>query len=517
MSETLLEKLLNFYHISYDEYLYLTKEVSLDNFDNGHHFDRMEDAIKLVKEVLAHKGKITIYGDYDADGIMGTSILVKTFEYIGVAVDYYIPNRYQDGYGLTLKYAEECEKKGYELVIMVDNGISAFEPIKYLKECGIKTLVLDHHQVQDKIPEADVICHPTYSNYGNIASSGAYTAFIFSINLLGRVDKYLSILASISLISDMMPLQEYNRNLLRSVFAIYKKEEFLQIDLLLDNEKFDENSIGMKLAPRINSIGRLCEDNTIVNVVKFLTTSDEDFILNYFEYIIEMNDERKNITKKDAESLDIDSKEKAIVLLGDYKEGMIGLIANSIVNKYHVPTIVLCKSIDGLKGSARAPEGYDIVKIFNSLSDILTDFGGHALAGGCSLNEENFKMFKQRFIDAVTSQEVVYVPQQVIDLSFSEVNYENYELIQSFSPFGESWKAPCFRIKHIKTDALTFSRDEKHIISKVGDNLKIVGFGFSKNAVRENKFINIIGTIKKSVYLGKTTLEFSFSEIEKYN
>ena len=250
--------------------------------------------------------------------------------------------------------------------------------------------------------------------------------------------------------------------------------------------------------------------------MRFLTTSDEDFILNYFEYIIEMNDERKSITKKDAESLDIDSKEKAIVLLGDYKEGMIGLIANSIVNKYHVPTIVLCKSIDGLKGSARVPEGYDIVKIFNSLSDILTDFGGHALAGGCSLNEENFEMFKQRFIDAVTSQEVVYVPHQVIDLSFSEVNYENYELIQSFSPFGESWKAPCFRIKHIKTDVLTFSRDEKHIISKVGDNLKIVGFGFSKNAVRENKFINIIGTIKKGTYFGKTYLEFSIKEIEKY-
>ena len=468
MSESLLNKLLDFYHISYDDYLSITKEVSLDNFDNGHKFDQMDDAVKLVREVIDHHGKITVYGDYDADGIMGTSIIVKSFQYLGINIDYYIPNRYQDGYGLTLKYAEKCVKEGYELVILVDNGISAFEPIKFLKKHGVKTLVLDHHQVQEEIPDADVICHPIYSNYGKISSSGAYTAFIFSINLLGRVDKYLSVLASISLISDMMPLLEYNRNLLRSVFATYKKREFLPIDYLLDGEALDENEIGMKLAPRINSIGRLVDDETICNVVKFLTTDDEEFILNYFEYVVDMNTERKNITKKDAEELIVDPNQKAIVLLGDYKEGMIGLIANSIVNKYHVPTIVLCKSIDGLKGSARAPEGYDIVKIFNSLSDILTDFGGHSLAGGCSLNESDYDIFKERFIAEVTSQEVVYVPHPVIDIAFSEVNYENYELIQSFSPFGESWEAPSFRIKHIKTDVLTFSRDEKHIICKVG-------------------------------------------------
>lgn len=517
MSESLLEKLLDFYHINYEEYLSLTKDVSLDNFAIGHKFDQMEDAVKLVKEICDKHGKITVYGDYDADGIMGTSIIVKMFQYEGINIDYYIPNRYVDGYGLTMKYAEECVKNGIDLVIMVDNGISAFEPIKYLKNHGIKTLVLDHHQIQEVLPEADVICHPIYSNFGNVSSSGAFTAFMFSISFLGRVDKYLSILASISLISDMMPLLEYNRNLLRSVFKIYKKNEFLPIDLLLDNEPLDENNIGMKLAPRINSIGRLCEDSSICYIVKFLTTDDKDFILNYFDYILSINEERKNITKKDAEELVIDSNQKAIVILGNYKEGMIGLIANSIVNKYHVPTIILCKSIDGIKGSARAPEGYDIVKIFNSLSDILTDFGGHALAGGCSLKEKDFEIFKERFVAEVTSQEVVYVPHPAIDIAFSEVNYENYELIQSFSPFGESWLAPSFRIKHIKTDALTFSRDEKHIITKISDNLKLVGFGLSKNFVRENKFINIIGTIKKNVYYGKTFLDFSITDIEKYN
>ena len=516
MNKSLLEKLLDFYHISYDDYLNITREVNPSTFKDNRNFDGIEKAVSLVKEVIDHKGKIIIYGDYDADGIMGTSILVKMFEYLDVVVDYYIPSRYLDGYGITVNHAQRFIDNNYELVITVDNGISAFEAIKLLKEHGVKVLILDHHQVQEEVPPADAICHPTYSHFGEIASSGAFTAFVYSISLLGYIDKYLSILASISLISDMMPLLGYNRDLLRSTFKDFKKGEFLPIDLLSDGDDFNENTIGMKIAPRINSIGRLCEDDSIGEIVNFFTSNDKNFILNYYQYIVSMNESRKEVTKKDSETLKVEPNQKAIILLGDYKEGVIGLIANSIVNKYHVPTIVFCKSIDGYKGSARSPEGYDIVKIFNSLSQYLTTFGGHALAGGCSLKEEDFEAFKKGFIDYVSSCEVEYVPHPVIDLAFSEVNFENYELIQSFSPFGESWQAPTFRIKHIKTDVLTFSRDEKHIVTKVGEYLKLVGFNFSKKEIREMPFINIIGTLRKSEYYGKTNLEFNIKEIEEY-
>ncbi|MCR4911820.1 MAG: DHH family phosphoesterase [Bacilli bacterium] len=516
MNKSLLEKLLDFYHISYEEYQELTKPVTLDSFCDGHRFDDIDKAVSLVKEVINNKGKIVIYGDYDADGIMGTSILTKMFQYLDVVVSYYIPNRYQDGYGITLKHAQEFIDEGFELVITVDNGISAFEPIKLLKDNGVKVLILDHHEVQETVPNADAICHPTYSHFGLTASSGAFTAFIYSISLLGRVDKYLATLASISLISDMMPLLDYNRNLLRAVFNSYKPGEFLPIDLLADGEKLDETVIGMKVAPRINSIGRLCEDSSIGDIVKYFVSDDRDFVLNYFSHICDVNEERKNLTKQDSDNLNIESNQKAIVLLGDFKEGMIGLIANSIVNKYHVPTVVLCKSIEGLKGSARSPEGYNIVKIFNALSHLLVTFGGHALAGGCSLKEENFEAFRQGFIDEVSGSEVVYEPHPVINLAFSEVNFENYELIQSFAPFGESWEAPNFMIKHVKTDALTFSRDEKHIVTKVSDSLKLIGFGFSKSIVRENTFINIIGTIKKGSFYGRSYLEFSIRDIEPY-
>ena len=517
MNRSLLEKLLDYYHISYDEYVYMTRNVSLDTFYQGHQFDDIDNALKVVKEAIANKDKIMIYGDYDADGVMGTSILVKMFQYLDVVVSYYIPSRYIDGYGLTLEHAKEYVKNGYKLVITVDNGISAFEPIAYLKDNGVKVLILDHHQEQGEVPVADAICHPTYSKFGETASSGAFTAFIYSIALLGRVDKYLSILAAISLISDMMPLRDYNRDLLRAVFKIYKPKEFLPIDLLADGEMLDENVIGMKIAPRINSIGRLCEDTSINDIVLFFTSDDRDYILNYFSYIVDMNDTRKNLSKENADNLYASEGEKAIVIIGDYKEGLIGLIANSLVNKYHVPTVVFTKSInDEYKGSARAPEGFDIVSAFNSLSDLLITFGGHALAGGCSLKAENYEEFKKCFVQLAENTPIVYIEHPSIEINFSEINLENYELINSFSPFGEAWKVPSFKIKHIKTDSLMYSRDGKHILTSVGSSLRLVGFNFSKEFMSDYSFVNIIGVLAKTSFRGNTYIEFRIKEIENY-
>lgn len=518
MGKSLLEKLLDYYKITYEEYRYITRDLKVDSFLENHKFDDIDKAVNLVKEVIANKGKIMIYGDYDADGVMGTSILVKMFQYLDVVVSYFIPTRYVDGYGINEVRAQEFVDNGFDLIITVDNGISAFEPINILKNNGVKVLVLDHHQVQETVPDADAICHPTYSHFGETASSGAFTAFVFSIALLGRIDEYLSILASISVISDMMPLKEYNRDLLRYAFKNYKVGKYKAIDLLADNEKIDETIIGMKIAPRINSIGRLVEDREINKIVEYFTNDNEELILNYYSYILQTNEQRKNIIKEESEDIDINENEKAVVLLGNFKEGIIGLIANSILNKYHLPVIVFTEAGDNTyKGSARAPEGYNIVEIFNQLSHLLVTFGGHALAGGCSLKKENFEEFKKCFINYVNKQDVVYVPHETIDLSFAEISFENYELIQSFAPFGESWVAPKFKIRHIKTSELNFSKDEKHIISKISDTFKLVGFNFSKQEVREHSFINIYGTLKKNVYYGHTTLDFSISEIEPYN
>ena len=144
-------------------------------------------------------------------------------------------------------------------------------------------------------------------------------------------------------------------------------------------------------------------------------------------------------------------------------------------------------------------------------------YGGHALAGGCSISEENFVLFKEEFIKLSKDNHVEYVPVSAIDVSFNEINLENYELIKSFSPFGESWESPLLKISHIKTSTLTFSRDEKHILTSVGFSLRLIGFNFSKEEVLENDYVDLIGELKKNSYKGKTYLEFNIKKVEPHN
>ena len=514
MNKTLLERLLDYYQIDYEEYVRITSPVSLSTFSSGHQFNSINQAVNLVKEVINNNGKIIIYGDYDADGIMGTSILVKMFQYLDKIVDYYIPNRYIDGYGLTEKHAQEYVDAKYDLVITVDNGITAFEPIKILHDNGVKVLVLDHHQNKEVVPLADAICHPIYSKFGDVSSSGAFTAFMFSISLLGKVDKYLATLASISLISDMMPLLEYNRALLRSVIKDYRHGEFLAVDLLGDNEPFNEQLIGMKIAPRINAIGRLCEDTSINEIVKYFVLDDKEFILNYHSYILRMNDARKELSKISVDESNFSNDDKAIVLLGDFKEGIIGLVANFLMNKYRIPVVVFTKSIDGtLKGSARAPEGFDVVEAFIELGDLLLASGGHSMAGGCSIKEEDFNKFKEQFLKIASSKPLEKVEHKFIEIGISELSLDNYKIISSFSPFGESWPSPLFKLKHIKVSSLTYSRDHKHIITSIGNRQKLVYFNYPQKDLESLDFIDVTGYLSLKTYQGFTYLEFAVKEM----
>lgn len=518
MNKELFSKLLNYYHLKESDYSELIAPVSEENFANGRKFDRIEEAVKLVDSVMANNGKIFIYGDYDADGIMGTSILVKMFLYKDYITEYYIPNRYQDGYGITVAKAQECIDNGVELVICVDNGVSAFEPIALLKEHGIKVLVLDHHQQQETLPNADVILHPQISNFSTVASSGAFVAFNFSIAFLGRFDKYLSTLAAISTISDMMPLKETNRRLLRLVFDKYQDGEFLPIDLLKDGDAFDENSIGMKIAPKINAVGRLIGDSSINKMVECFTSDNSEKVLNYINWINEVNEERKLESKTASENLPTDLKdEKAIVYITDAKEGLLGLIANQLCSTYHVPVIVLAEDNTGdcYKGSCRSTEGFNVVEAFNELKDILLTAGGHAYAGGCTFNKSNFEQFKKRFIQYAIEHPTVHVEKETIDMNLTDINFDNYSLIKSFSPYGEEWPAPLFKISRINTRSLFFSRDGKHILTQIGQSTRLTGFNQPREIVSKIPFIDLVGSLKTSTYRGNTNIEFFIKETKE--
>ena len=515
--EPLFQRLLDFYQIDKKEYENLIAPVSRETFDHGHTFKDIDQCVALVKKAIAEHKKIFIYGDYDCDGIMSISILVKMFMMINYPVDYYVPSRYLDGYGLTLKNAEQIVKDGYGLLITVDNGVTAFEGIEYAKNHGLDVLIFDHHQTDETLPVANYILHPTVSNFGNIATSAGFVTFMFAKEFLGRYEPYLATLAAISIISDMMPVQEYNRNLLRLAIQEYEDGKFPNIDLLKDGEAFNEVTIGMRISPKVNAVGRLFEDEeSLVKMVEFFTKEDNDLLLHYNEWINSVNEERKELTKTATENTkEVDTSKAAIVAVIQEKEGVIGLIANGFAKKYMKPTIVFALDQSGefYKGSCRAPKGFNVVDAFNKLDRYMLTAGGHASAGGCSVKKEDFNEFKEAFIALAKEANIDEERPETIDLYLNELNRDNYDLVQTFSPFGETWPSPRFKLSRIRVASLMFSRDTNHIVTSIGNNAKLVGFNQPKSKVSEYPFVDMIGTLRLSTYYGKISVEFLISDI----
>ena len=522
MNKTLFEKLLDYYQIDEKEYERLIRPLTFDDIPSPFLFKDMDKAVALVKDHVSKKHKIVIYGDYDADGITGCSILVKALKMYGCLPNYYIPSRYLDGYGINEKKAQEIIEKGYDLVITVDNGISAFKPIEMLKEKGIDVLVIDHHEDQEYLPCADVIIHPNVSEYTKtITSSGAFTAFMFSWALLGRADKYLATLASISLISDMMPLREFNRDLLRLCIENYEHDEFPSIEFLLDGEPFDDTSIGLSIAPKINAVGRVDKTTNINRLIKYFTLDNKEEIIPYKNWMISLNDIRKEKTKQSKEEV-IDNLKgyqgKALVIKVDLEEGLLGLVANSLMNQLKVPVIVLTNDSNDpslLKGSARTIDGFNLSDSFVTLSSYLEAYGGHALAAGLTLKSENFEAFKEAFIDLVSHSELKPSEVKYVDLNINEVSEDSYLLIKTFSPFGESWRKPLLRLRHLKVSELMYSANKMNIITTIARNTRIVGFGYSQEKMNEFNYVDVIGSLRINSFMGNKYIEFLISDISE--
>ena len=512
--ESLFQRLLNYYQIDEQTYRYMNRDIDPSIFTNRK-FDKSIEAVQFLKDHIARNSKILIYGDYDADGICSSSIILKMLMYVGYYADVFIPSRYLDGYGINLENAKKIVEEKYDLVICVDNGVAANEPIEYLRENNVDVLVLDHHEIPDVLPNANYILHPTLSHYGDIASSAGFVTFIFSINFLQRFDKYLSVLAAISLVSDMMPLIDYNRDLLRYVLTSFKVGEFLPIDLLNNNEALSEEKIGLSLAPKINSIGRVIEDREGANIVKFLTSEDTEFILNYISVINETNEQRKSLLKEFADDIKKDNN-YCVCEVVNTKEGIVGLIANKMMNEHNVPSIIFAKDeAKGiLKGSARAPIGFNMYDALTALNKYFLTSGGHAQAGGCSLEIGKFEAFKKDFIKYCEHHKFEAPQKEYFELYLSDLNFDNYELIRTFGPFGEGWKKPAFLIKNIRVSALNFSKDDNHILTNIGVNSKIVGFYMHKSLVTLFDRIDIEGSLRTSQYKGRISLDFV---IEKYS
>lgn len=512
------QKLLSYLQIDEKDLPLYLKEASYDDLESPNVFLEMEKATQRINSAIKNKEKIMIYGDYDCDGISSTAILVKMFQYLGIKVGYYIPSRYIDGYGINLTRAEQIKNKGYTLVITVDNGVSAFDALEYLKQENIDVILTDHHEITRELPPCHCVIHPDLKNNQlHLKECGAYVAFMLSISVLNRIDDYLLTLAGQATISDMMPLIGYNRNLVKLTLLILNKHQEYPQHLLLENSQIiDEEVLGYTICPKINAFGRIKEDLSINDMVRFFVTEDLLIQKKIAQEIEIVNNTRKNLLFQAIQKVDINSysgKNLIILRNDEISEGVIGLVAARLLNELNKPSIVFTKvkDQDVLKGSARSLKGFSLSDAFSKVSPLLLVYGGHEEAGGLSISIENYEKFVEQISNL--AQDVVYANEdKFLELIDDDLTYDNYIFLRSLSPFGVGYSLPKFLL-HVSHDKVCImGKENQHIRGKISNNVSFVGFSLA-NQIMNRDDLPCLGSLNYDTFRKGNNIVFRIEKI----
>lgn len=487
----------------------IKRYIDTDNFcfENIENLSGVKEAFSIIKEVINKKKKIFIYGDYDADGVMSTSIMYKGLYGLEADVNYFIPNRVEDGYGLNDKAVEKLIGEGAELIITCDNGISAVRQIQLAKNKGVKVIILDHHEppfeelngVKNEIlPDADAVVNAKIENCGykftQMCAGGLCYRFICGLyKFLGRKLEFcdeLCELAAVATICDVVNLVDENRAIAaKGLKFINSGSRNLGLKTLIELKEIksvNSYSIGFVIGPCINASGRL--DSAKIAVELFVT-NDIKRAMELAKQLNKFNEERKSITVDCLDRItnnieNSDLKEDKIIVVYDKEthESVAGIIAGRIKERYCRPAIVLTNAEEGVKGSGRSVEAYNMFKGLLRVKDIMIKFGGHTMAAGMSLEEHNIEIFRQRLNNecALTFEEMSPVLRVETILDIEDISVESAKELNILAPFGKANEKPLFGIKNVIAENIRFVGSEGNIVSfnieKNGKRVKAVDF-----------------------------------------
>lgn len=438
----------------------------------------IDKAVEIISGKIDAGTKMRIIGDYDIDGVTATYILLKGFKRLGANVDTYIPDRVADGYGIHDHLIKKAMEDGIDTIVTCDNGISASSQITYAKELGMTVVVTDHHEVPFTdteegrtyiLPPADAIINPkqadcTYPNK-NICGAVVAMKLVFALYEKYRLpeeekEDFLEP-AAIATVGDIMDLQGENRilvkeGLARLPFTKNKGLKALIRAIGLEDQKITSYDIGFRLGPCINASGRL---DTAMRSLALLQSEDEEEAAKLAGDLKALNDSRKALTEKETEeayklieSSDLKNDRVMVVFLPECHESLAGIIAGRIREKYHKPTFVLTRGEKSLKGSGRSTENYSMYEELVKCDSLLVQYGGHPMASGLSIEEENVEKFRQTLNDNCTLTEEDMIPKIVIDVPMP-ISYINEELVEQLSilePFGKGNTKPLFAQKNLR-------------------------------------------------------------------
>ena len=503
----------------------------------------MTEAVHRILNAIKNRESILVFGDYDVDGTTSVALMYSYLKSLGAQVDTYIPDRYNEGYGISYQGIDYAITQGIHLIIALDCGIKSIEHIQYAKEKGVDFIICDHHLPGEIIPDAVAVLDPKRVDclypYKELCGCGVGFKLIQALNTIqglpfASIEHYLDLVAT-AIAADVVPITGENRVLAYYGLKVINESPRPGIKALMklyDLTTYTMTDIVFKLAPKINAAGRIEHGNFTVDL---LTEATEEGANMTVEKIVNINEERKSLDQgitEEALKQIIDQKlinsKSTVVYSPSWHKGVIGIVASRLIDTYYRPTIVFTDSGDYLAASARSVKNFDIYQALEKCSEHLIQFGGHMYAAGLTIKKENLEAFRQKFEEVVsnTIQETDLIPEIEIDakIQFSEITDKFLRILKQFEPFGPGNPSPCFLTKEVFDTGyakLAGARGEHLKVSfkqRRNPGYKFSAIGFNLGAqyenVKDKQHVDIIYSIEENNWRNKTTIQLQIKDLQ---
>jgi single-stranded-DNA-specific exonuclease len=518
--------------------------TGLNSLQDPYLLKGMEPAADRILKAIRHKEKVCVYGDYDVDGITSVSIMIKTLRKLGTNAVYYIPNRIEEGYGLSFTSMDRIKELGVSLIVTVDCGIKSNEAVDYAKDLGMEVIITDHHECEGELPNALCIINPHQPgcSYPFKDLAGVGVSFKLISALLDRAGdtafaEELLDIVSIGTIADVVPLLGENRTIVKNGLMRIQNTDNQGLKALLrvcglKGKELNAYNVAFMLAPRINAAGRIADAS---DCVELLLTDSEEKAMETAAKLDSDNKARQAIENeilKGAEAIieetiDVDKDKVLVLCSGNWHIGVIGIVASRLVDRFHLPTFIMSCDGELSKGSARSIPGFNIFEAMSKYSYLFERYGGHEMAAGFTIRTERIDELREKMngeVEKILGKDRL-LPEIFVDykLTPKDVTLDTVKRLKLLEPFGTGNTAPLFVYRELSVTAFkAVGNDNKHLSLKVYDGVSEIkciayNFGNLRKILQTGQKIDIICSIENNIWNGIESVQLNIKDIRLIN
>lgn len=483
----------------------------------------MKEVVDRIYQAKINKEQVMVCGDYDADGICATTILVDALKRYGISCGFYIPNRFKEGYGLSKHTVTLAAEKGYSLLITVDNGVKAHEALQEASDRHLDVIVSDHHSIDDPFP-CLYLLHPQHMGEKFSTLSGAGVALEISRALLGEIKEHV-VLACVASIADVMPLTHETRTIVKQGISYLKQGVCYPVQLLANDRYpiWDETLIAFQIVPKLNATGRLADMANTNNTVRYLLLQNREDIQQASKQLHDLNNTRKAMSDemlKTARTLVHEEYKFQLLFHDSFHEGMAGLVAGKLQEELQQPVMVAARNDELFKGSIRSGNTIDLTTFFDDCKQELAAFGGHPAAAGIGFHYE-----KKQFVQDYVNTKMNYVQcksekqYEAIPLQLEEISLQEVTSLSKLAPFGNGFEEPLFYLENIPVKSMKSLGDGKHAKWVIRDDIEALQFNCAQqiNAYETCTKMNFVANLRINTFMKRKKVNIFVLEAQVDN